>query len=103
MGVADLLVGFAHHFDAGVFEGLDFLGIVRQQAHFVNAKKAQHLDGGRVGAQIVGEAQHVVGFHGVMALLLQRIGLQLVQQADAAALLAEVEHHPAMLADVPQR
>jgi hypothetical protein len=45
----------------------------------------------------------VVGFHRVVAPVLQSVRLELVQQADAASLLAEVQHHAATFTDLAER
>ena len=50
-----------------------------------------------VVAQVGGQAELEVRVDGVEPLLLQLVGAQLVQQADAAALLREVEQHAAAL------
>ena len=42
-------------------------------------------------ALVILEAEPEVGVDGVEALVLQRIGAQLVDQADAAPLLAQIE------------
>ncbi len=49
-------------------------------------------------AQVGGQAEALVGLDGVQAVLLQPVGAQLVQQADAAALLGQVEQHALALA-----
>ena len=53
---------------------------------------------------IVAEAQGHVGIDRVKALVLQAVRAQLVEQPDAASLLAQVEDHPGLLlADGAQR
>ena len=56
---------------------------------------AQNLARQLVVAQIGFEAQPLVGFHGVGALILQFVGAQLVQQADAAPFLMLVDQQAA--------
>ena len=51
--------------------------------------------GSCVVAQVAIEAQPLVGFHRVGALILQLIGAQLVEQPDAAAFLMFVDQQPA--------
>src|SRR3546814_17727894 len=53
---------------------------------------------------INGKAESNIGVDGVETLVLQRIGAQLVDKADAASLLTEVqEYAPACLGDLLQR
>ena len=51
-----------------------------------------------VVAQVGGQAELEVGVDRVEPLLLELVGAQLVEQADPAALLGEVEQHAAALA-----
>ena len=51
-----------------------------------------------VVAQVGGQAELEVGVDGVEPLLLELVGLELVEQADAAPLLGEVEQHALALA-----
>jgi hypothetical protein len=95
-------MGPAHDVEAGAPQGLEFRRVVRQQADLRDAQIAQHLDRGGVAPQVVIEPEQAVRFHGVVTPLLQRVGLQLVQQTDAAALLAQVEHHAAARPDASQ-
>ena len=74
----------------------DVLGrVVRHQAHLAHAEVAQDLAADAVVADVGREAELLVGRDGVVALVLQLVGLQLVDEADAAALLQEVEEHAA--------
>ena len=78
----------------------DALGrVVGEQPHRPDAEVDEDLRTDAVVAGVRGQAQLEVGVDGVVAGVLQLIGLQLVQQADAAALVtAHVEHHAAALA-----
>ena len=68
------------------------------------AQVHQDLGADPVVAQVGRHAQLEVGVDGVEALLLELVGLELVEQADAAALLGEVEQHAAaLLLDAQQR
>ena len=49
----------------------------------------------RIIALVVGKAQPAVGVDRVEPAILQRIGAQLVGEADAAPFLAQVEQHAA--------
>ena len=57
----------------------------------------QDLGADAVVAQVGREAELEVGLDGVAGPLLQLVGAQLVEQADAAALLGDVEEHAAPL------
>src|SRR6185369_14092366 len=60
----------------------------------------EHLGGGGEDALVGFEAEALVRLDGVEALVLQFIGLELVDEADAAAFLREIEQYAcAMLAD----
>src|SRR5665213_3191460 len=64
----------------------------------------QGLGGKSVVARIGGEAELFVGFHRVHAAVLQFVGAQLVHQADAAALLRQVEQNAGRrIRDLAQR
>ena len=57
----------------------------------------QDLRADAVVAQVGGQAELEVRVDGVEAVLLELVGAQLVEQADAATLLREVEEHAAAL------
>ena len=70
----------------------DVLGrVVGHQAHLAHAEVAQDLAADAVVADVGREAELLVGRDGVVALVLQLVGLQLVDEADAAPLLEQVE------------
>ena len=75
------------HLDALLDQPLDLHRIVGQQAHAPDAEMAQHDRGGLERALVGLEAELPVGIQGVEALVLQLVGAQLVDQADAAALV----------------
>ena len=77
--------------NTGRFQSRHLVGIVRHQAHLGNAHQLQNFGGKLKIAAIRLEAQFLVGFDRVEALVLQRVGLQLGHQADAAAFLLFVE------------
>ena len=77
--------------DAGGFEGGDLLGVVGDEADAGDAELAKN-GGGEFELAIVGaEAEALVGFDGVEALVLQFVGAELGHEADAATLLLFVE------------
>lgn len=96
------VVGIRLHLDghlpgdlqAVAFEPHDFTRIVRQQTDGFQAEVAEDLCAEAVFAQIHLEAEFLVRFHGVVALLLQFVGLNLRRETNAAAFLAHVEDHP---------
>ncbi len=69
----------------------DLLGIVREHADLLHAEVHQDLGTDAVVPQVLLESQLDVRLHGVAAVLLQLIGLDLVHQADAPALLMHVD------------
>ena len=70
-------------------------GIVGEQPHLVDPERAQHRRGMAIVALVVGEAEAAVGIDGVEPAVLERIGAQLVGEADAAPFLPQVEQHAA--------
>ena len=82
----------------------DLLRVVGEDADAGQAEVAEDLGADAVVAQVGRQPELDVGVDRVEALLLELVGAQLVQQADAAALLGEVEQHaPALLLDRRQR
>ena len=77
--------------NAEVRELCDFIGIVGHKAQGVYAETAEHGRGGRIIPEIVRKAEGAVCLDGVESLFLERIGLQLVEEAYTASLLAEIE------------
>src|SRR5690606_3627625 len=72
--------------------------VVGQQSHRADAEVDQDLRAGAVVAGVGGQTEIEVGVDGVASGVLQLVGLQLVHQADAAALVtAHVQHHAAAL------
>ena len=87
-------------FYAEAFEAVDFLGVIREEAQFPGSQVLEDLGADPVFAQVRCKAQFFVGFDCVIALLLQGIGLELVDEAYAAAFLAHVEQDaPAFVVD----
>ncbi len=77
--------------DAERLEAGDLARVVGHQLDRLHAERVQHVGGDAVVALVVAEAQGLVGLDGVEAVVLQLVGADLVGQADAAALLAQVE------------
>ena len=80
-----------NNLQAKVAQAVDLGGVVGKQADALAAQAAQNLRATPVFAQVRGESEGLVGLNGVHAILLQAISLDLVDEADAAALLAHVE------------
>ena len=80
-------------------------GIVRHETHGGHAEVDQHLGADAVLAAVDRQALLQVGVDGVVALLLQLVGADLVAEADAAALVAAQvdEDAPALLLDEVER
>ena len=74
-----------------------FFGLLVRMRMLPEAEVLEDLGADPVVAQVGGQAELEVGVDGVEALLLELVGLELVEQADPAALLGEVEQHAAAL------
>src|SRR4029450_11284066 len=81
--------------DAFLDQPRDLQRIVGDQVHAPDAEQTEHVRRHVVGAEVVREPELAVGFVGVEPPRLERVGLDLVPQPDAPALLAEVQHHAA--------
>ena len=77
------------------FESDALDGVVGDEAHFGDADAAEDLCAHAVVALVSFMAEVQVGLDGVHAFVLQLVGVDLVHQPDAAALLVEVDHHAA--------
>ncbi len=75
----------------------DLVRVVGQQAQGDHVQIAQHLGRYAIVAQVGLVAEQQIGLHRVVADVLQVIGAQLLQQADAPPLLTKVEQHAAPL------
>src|SRR5581483_3405705 len=90
-----------HLLDHGEAEAVDageLLRVVREDADRRQAEVGEDLVADPVVARIGGKAEAQVRVDRVEALLLQLVRRELVEQPDAAALLADVEEHAAALA-----
>ena len=68
--------------------------VIGEYSDGAQAQIQQDLRADTVLAKVGLEPQPLVGFDGVGALILQRICLELVLQADATTFLVEVNHDP---------
>ncbi len=81
--------------DTGGGQGAGLARVVREQADPADEELAEDRRGQREIPAVRGEAQRMVGVHGVEAAVLQGVRAQLGHQADAAALLMLVDEHSA--------
>jgi hypothetical protein len=65
--------------------------IVRHEAHASDSQRAQHVRRAAVVAGVLGKSEEAIGLEGVEAVLLERVGPELVREPDASALLPQVE------------
>lgn len=77
--------------EASFFQSADLAGIVGQQANLLQTEGAQGSGRKPVIAQVGGEAEAAVGFDGIGAAILERIGLDLAEQADPPSFLRLVK------------
>ena len=77
-----------------LFQSFYLKRIVRQKPDFLDAQVLQHLVSHVVFAQIAWESQNQIGFNCVVALVLQRISVDFVDEPDAASFLAQVDQDP---------
>ena len=76
------------HLDAVAFQADHFLRIVREETKLAHAEIEQDLRADAVIAQVAGETEFGVCFHGIEAFLLQLVGVNFRGQADARGLPA---------------
>jgi hypothetical protein len=69
--------------------------VVGEHPHRLDAEVAQDSDTQPVFALIGAEAQPLVGFDGVVALILKSVSANLVREADAAPFLIEIQNDAA--------
>ena len=81
----------------------DLLGVVGEDADARQPEVDENLGADAVVAQVGRQPELKVRLDRVEALLLELVGAQLVEQADAAPLLAEVEQHSQPLAFDPRQ
>ncbi len=90
-------VGFGS--DGDLFDDLDviglkaddFAGVVGKESDFVNAEVGEDLGTKPVIAEVHGESEAKVGFHGIESVLLEFVGADFRTEADAASFLAHIE------------
>ena len=77
--------------EAVALEADDLHGVVREEPDPREPEVGEDLRADAVVAHVGAEAEHLVRLDRVEALVLERVGLELVLEADPAALLAHVE------------
>ena len=75
----------------------DLLGIVGDERHARHAQLAQHFGREIEAALVETEAENFIGIIGVIAIMLQTIGIDLVGDAVTAPLLVEIKQHAAAI------
>ena len=96
--ISRLLLISSNHLDWPKAEAVDareLPRIVREQPHRADTEIRQDADAETVLALIRAEAKTLVGFDGVVSLILQRVGADLIGQPDAASFLVQVENDAA--------
>ena len=83
--------------DAGLFQGVNFVGIVGEKAHLTDPERAKNLGWHAKLALICLEAEPLVGFHGIEPAVLQRVGLEFGHEADPATFLLFVDENAGAL------
>ena len=90
--------------NAGSFELRDFVRIIRKQANGAKPESLQRFGGEFVVARVVRKPELPVRFHRVKARVLQLVRLQLIDQANTAPFLRQIQQDSRWLAcDFPQR
>src|SRR5215472_7755912 len=80
------------HADSRMFELLYFVWAIRKQTDGTNAERLECIGGKLIVAQIRREAQPPIRFHGIQALVLELVGFELIEQANAPAFLGKIKH-----------
>ena len=85
----------ANDLEPETVETVDLGRVVGHEAELVDAEIGKDRSACAILAQVGSEAEGEVRLDGVHALILQVIGAQLVDEADATTLLTQVEEHAA--------
>src|SRR5262249_16717463 len=86
------------HLEPVALDADDLLGVVGEDAQPLRPEVHEDLRADAVVAEVGLEAEGLVGLHGVLAVVLDLVGAQLVDEADAAPFLAHVHEDAAALA-----
>jgi len=85
--------------DLYMFQTLYLFGIVRQKPELFDPIMVEDEFDDFIGAFIGGEAQLMIGFDGIVTLVLECVGIDFVEQTDIAPLLPMIDQHPAFRCD----
>lgn len=88
-----------YEFDGRIFKCINFVGVVGEQVDAAYAQRFQHINSDIVVARIDFEAQVQVGVNGIEAHILEVIGFQFIDNADASAFLAQVQQDAVFFGD----
>ena len=83
------------HIEPHLSERINLCRIVGEQAQGAHSKMLEHRFANFVFASVCCEPQLLVCLNSIGAAVLQRIRLYLIEQTDAAALLAQIKDHTA--------
>ena len=84
-----------HDFNAVVGQGVDFGRIVGHEYDLDNSQGFHDFRTDAVMPGVGWKAQLKIGIHGVQAVILQIVGFDFVEKADAAAFLAHIQQYAA--------
>ncbi len=82
-----------HDRDAVALQPRDLGRVIGEQAHLPHPEVTQHRGGVAVVPHVLRQAQEMIRLDRIVALVLDRVGTDLIGQADAASLLTEVEQN----------
>ena len=92
-----------HHVDSIRIQLINLVGVVTHQGNTSYSNGLEHLSGDVVGPSISRQAKLEVGIQGVVPLVLQVVGLDLIVQTDTATFLAEIHQgSPPTFGDLPE-
>jgi hypothetical protein len=86
------------HLNARPLHRVNFLRIIRKKPDAGELEIAENLPRQQIAAQVGLESEALIGFHRVGAGVLQLIGAQFVEQANASALLQLVNQNASIFA-----
>ena len=82
------------HLQAIAAQARNLARVIGDQPQAMDPQVAEDLGADAVVAQVGSKAKPFIGFHRVQSTILEAVGPQFINQADAPALLAQVHHHP---------
>ena len=75
------------------FKGFQLAWVIGHQFKLLNTKVIKHRAAHAVFTLVGGKTEAFIGFYRICALVLQRVGADFIQQANAAPFLAQVQQH----------